>query len=107
MRSDRERLLDIQEAIERIRRYTISGREQFDQDELVQNWVMRHLSIIGEAASRLSEEARAAAPEVPWRNIIGMRHVLVHGYFQIDLDAVWSVVRHDLHGWPLQRSNTP
>ena len=50
MRDDRERLLDIQEAVERIERYTARGREAFEQDELIQTWVLYHLQIIGEAA---------------------------------------------------------
>jgi len=55
MRSDRERLLDILEAIERIKKYTASGRVAFDEDELVQTWVIHHLKIMGEATRGLSE----------------------------------------------------
>lgn len=96
MRNDHDRLFDILEAIERIYGHTAGGREGFEADELVQTWVVHHLQIIGEAASRLSDDATAAAPEVPWRAIVGMRNILVHGYFHIDLDAVWTVVEHDL-----------
>jgi uncharacterized protein with HEPN domain len=88
MRRDEDRLLDILEAIERIRRHTTGGREVFEADELVQTWVVHHLQIVGEAASRLSEEATDATPEVPWRAIIGMRNILVQGYFHVDLEAV-------------------
>lgn len=49
MRDDRERLLDIVEAIERIEKYTVRGRTAFDEDELIQTWVLHHLQIIGEA----------------------------------------------------------
>lgn len=87
---------DILEAIERVERHTAAGRAAFDADELIQVWVVRHLQIIGEAASRLSEDARSRQPDIPWRKIIGMRHVLVHGYFEVDLDLVWSVVEHEL-----------
>lgn len=96
MRSDHDRLFDILEAIERIHRHTAGGRENFETDELIQTWVVHHLQIIGEAASRLSDDATAATPEVPWRAIVGMRNILVHGYFHIDLDAVWTVVERDL-----------
>ncbi|MGH3799958.1 MAG: HepT-like ribonuclease domain-containing protein [Pseudonocardiaceae bacterium] len=58
--------------------------------------MVRHLQIIGEAASRLSDDARSRRPDIPWRKIIGLRHVLVHGYFDVDLDLVWSVVEHEL-----------
>jgi uncharacterized protein with HEPN domain len=96
MRDDRERLLDMLEAIERIDRYAVRGRAAFDRDELIQSWVIQQLQILGEAAARVNSGLRAAHPEVPWRQIIGMRNVLTHGYFEIDLDIVWSVVEHDL-----------
>jgi uncharacterized protein with HEPN domain len=96
MRDDRERLLDILEAIERIDRYAVRGREAFERDELIQNWITHQLQIIGEAAARITTDLRENHPEVPWRQIIGMRNVLTHGYFDIDLDIVWSVVERDL-----------
>jgi uncharacterized protein with HEPN domain len=102
VRSDPDRVQDILEAIDRIRRYSARGREAFDHDELIQVWVVRHLQVIGEAASKLSQIARDQQPDVPWRKIIGMRHVLVHGYFEVDLDLVWTVVEHDLA--PLRRA---
>ena len=96
MRSDPDRVRDILEAIERIERHAGRGRAAFDSDELLQVWMVRHLQIIGEAASRLSQNARDQHPAVPWREIIGMRHILVHGYFEVDLDLVWSVVDREL-----------
>ena len=59
-------------------------------------WVVRHLQIIGEAASRVSTETQNRFPQIPWGKMIGMRHVLVHGYFEIDLDIVWTVLENDL-----------
>ncbi|MGH3936594.1 MAG: HepT-like ribonuclease domain-containing protein [Pseudonocardiaceae bacterium] len=88
MRSDLDRVQDILEAIERVERHTDGGRAAFDTDELIQVWVVRHLQIIGEAASRLSDDARSRQPDIPWRKIIDMRHVLVHGYLDVDLDLV-------------------
>jgi uncharacterized protein with HEPN domain len=96
MRSDRERFVDILEAIEKIERYIPRGRQVFELDELLQVWVVRHLQIIGEAASRVSTETQNRFSEIPWGKMIGMRHVLVHGYFEIDLDIVWSVLENDL-----------
>jgi len=96
MRDDRERLLDIQDAVARIERYAARGRAAFDGDELIQAWIVRHLQIIGEASRGLTAPFRHSHPEVPWTNIIGMRNILVHGYFEIDLDVVWSVVENDL-----------
>lgn len=96
MRSDRERLLDILEAIDKIEQRSSSNIDDFAEDEMQQVWVIHHLQIIGEAASKLSEGLRSAHPGVPWDNMIGMRHVLVHGYFHIDLDVVWAVIEKDL-----------
>ncbi len=96
MRDPEERLRDILEAIAAIERYQDRDRASFEQDELLQNWFLRHLQIIGEAARALPEGARALAPEIPWRSIIGMRSVLVHGYFEIDTDLVWDTVTRDI-----------
>ena len=96
MRDDRERLLDIQEAIQRIEKYAAQGRKSFEHDELVQNWIVRHLKIIGEAARALPASFKDQYPEVPWSKIMGMRNVLVHDYFGIDIEVVWAVVEHDL-----------
>ncbi|MDB5038133.1 MAG: Nucleotidyltransferase [Bacteriovoracaceae bacterium] len=96
MSSDRERIEHIAEAILQIRKYSNRGREAFKSDELIQNWMVRHLQVIGEAASKLSIEIKTKHTEVPWREIIGMRHVLVHDYFEIDVERVWKVIEHDL-----------
>lgn len=96
MRDDRERLLDIQEAIQRIEKYTSSDREVFEGDELVQTWVVHHLQIIGEAARHISSSLKLRHAQVPWSQITGMRNILVHNYFGIDVEVVWLVVERDL-----------
>ena len=96
MRSDHERLLDIQEAIKNIVKYAIRGKDAFDSDELIQSWIVRNLQIIGEASSRLSNDFRNAHTEVEWSKIIGMRNVLVHDYFGIDKTIVWAAVENEL-----------
>lgn len=96
MRDDRARLLDIQEAIAGIEKYTDAGRESFDSDELIQSWVLRHIQNIGEAARGLSADFRTQHPELPWSQMIGTRNILVHRYFGIDLDAVWKAIVNDL-----------
>lgn len=102
MRDDRERLLDILEAIERIQRYADKSVEGFERNELIQNWVVSHIQIVGEAAARLSPKLRAEHPEVSWEKIVGMRNVLVHHYFQIDLDVVKEVLSKDLPALKIQ-----
>jgi uncharacterized protein with HEPN domain len=96
MRDPKERLRDILEAIAAIDRYRDRDRGTFEQDEMLQVWFLRHLQIIGEAARRLPEEIRNLAPDIPWHKIIGMRNILVHGYFAIDLDVVWNAVQRDV-----------
>ena len=96
MRSDRERLFDILEAVERIEEQATRGRAAFADDELVQTAVVRWVEIIGEATRGLTDELRRAHPQVPWRQMVAMRNVLIHGYFDIDVDLVWSVAQNDL-----------
>ncbi len=96
MRDDRERLLDILEAIERIEKYTGRGREAFEQDELIQTWILHHLQIIGEAVRALSTELTQKHREIAWSKIVGMRNILVHNYFSIDAAIVWAVIENDL-----------
>jgi uncharacterized protein with HEPN domain len=96
LRDTSERLRDIQEAITRIAKYTNQGRDAFDQDELVQTWVVHYLGIIGEAARAIPRDFKEHHPEIPWGQISGMRNILVHIYFGVDADIVWEVVEHDL-----------
>ena len=96
MRDDRERLLDIKEAIENIKKYSAKGRCTFEKEELVQNWIIHHLQIIGEAAAKISDDFQEQHPDIPWLKIIGMRNILVHDYFRIDINAVWAVVENDI-----------
>ena len=96
MRDDRERLLDILEAIERIQKYTTAGRTALEKDELIQTWVVYHLQVLGEAARSLSAEMKDKHTDIPWSQIVGMRNILTHRYFGIDVDIVWSAVKRDL-----------
>jgi uncharacterized protein with HEPN domain len=54
------------------------------------------LEIIGEASKSISDETREQHPEIPWRAIAGTRDRLIHAYFSVDLDIVWSIIRNDL-----------
>jgi len=96
VRDDRARLGDILEAIERIEKYTGTGRDALYGDELVQTWVVHHLMIIGEACRALSAEFRATHSEDAWALAGGLRNVIVHEYFGIDLEIVWGVIERDL-----------
>jgi uncharacterized protein with HEPN domain len=63
---------------------------------LIQAWVVQHLTIIGEACRALPLDFQGRYVNVPWTDIIAMRNILVHHYFGIDVDAIWSVVEKDL-----------
>jgi len=96
MKDDRERLFDMIEAIDLIEKYAVQGEEAFANDELIRNWMVRHLQILGEAAARISGDFQNRYSEIPWSKIIGMRNILVHDYFAIDIEVVWSVVEKEL-----------
>ncbi len=96
MRAPEERLKDILEAITNIERYTVRGQEAFEQDELIQTWVLYHFQLIGEAAARLGRIFHEAHPEIPWSRIVAMRNLLIHEYFAIDRQEVWKTVENDL-----------
>jgi len=68
----------------------------FLESRLHQAAVIRSLEIIGEAASKVSPDVKAALPQLPWREIIGMRNRLIHGYADVEIDHVWAVLKTDL-----------
>lgn len=103
---DETRLRHLIEAAEDALRFCRDmTREQFETDNRTQRAVVQCLTVIGEAANTLSEDARSRIGEVPWDNIIGMRHRLTHEYFVINLDIVWATVQEDLS--PLIESVKP
>jgi uncharacterized protein with HEPN domain len=89
-------LKHIREAIVKIEKYTEGGRKTFSEDTMIQDSVIRNLEIIGEAARNLPVDLRKSYPKVPWRSMMGMRNVLIHEYFGVDLDIVWKVVAQRL-----------
>lgn len=93
---DRLFLSHILQAIGAIESFTKEGREYFLSDLKTQSAVIRQLEIIGEAAKNLSNELTARHTDVPWRLIAGARDRLIHGYFKVDLEAVWTMVEKDL-----------
>ena len=96
MRSDAERLADILDAAAKIAPKVADGRAGFDKDEYVQLALVHLVQIIGEAAARLSNDVIAAQPEIPWRQVVGMRNRVVHGYFDVDPETLWVAVSVDV-----------
>jgi len=96
-RSQKVLFEDILEAIERIEEYTERmDIEDFSESSLHQDAVVRNLAIIGEAVKIISLETKEKYSTIDWRKIAGLRDVLIHAYFGIDVDIVWDVVKHKL-----------
>ena len=96
MRQLRNRLEDILEAVGQIETEKTKGKSAFDNSRLVQVWMVHHLMIIGEAVRAIDPVVRAKYPSVPWRQIAGMRDILIHDYFRINQEIVWETVEKHL-----------
>ncbi len=94
---DPGRLEHILLAIRRIEAFVAGkSKEDIQEDSILYFAIVKNIEIIGEAAYMLTPEFKETHPDTPWRIIIGMRHFLVHGYFEVDADEVWNVVVKDL-----------
>lgn len=82
--------------IERIVTYVAGGRQAFDHDQMIQDAVLRCLSVIGEAAGALSQSVYTRIPSLPPHLPRGQRNLLVHEYWRVDPDIVWATVQRDL-----------
>jgi uncharacterized protein with HEPN domain len=72
------------------------SRSDLEDDRMLALSIVKSVEIIGEAASKISNETRGKYPEIPWSAIVGMRNRLIHVYFEIDLDRVWDTISDDL-----------
>lgn len=91
--SNRARLLHVRDAIVQILAYL---EEDPERGNRTRDAVIRQLGIIGEACNHVSPEIKSQYTEIPWRDIIGMRHHLTHGYFQVAIKDVWDTVDNDI-----------
>ena len=90
-------LQDILESIGRIEEYTEGyDFETFTKDRKTVDAVLRNLEIIGEAAKHIPESIRMQHPEIPWKRVIGLRNVVIHHYFGVDLSIIWVIVKKQL-----------
>ena len=92
-RTDNQRLQDILEAIKAIQRHATNDHALFQRDETLRWFFRSQVQIVGEAVFKLSDAVRDAHPEVPWRSIVGMRHILVHDYFDVEWEILWEVLQ--------------
>ena len=72
------------------------SRTDLDDDRKLSLAIIKSIEIIGEAASKVSEARKAENDNIPWRDIIGMRNRLSHGYFDVNLDIVWETLQTDI-----------
>jgi len=97
MTEDRVYLEYILQCIDKIEAYSRGGKEDFLNNSMVQDAILRRLQTLAESTQRLSVEVKANIPEIDWRNISGFRNILVHNYLGgIDLDTVWEVLTNYL-----------
>jgi len=90
-------LQDIWESILAIEEYTQNiAEDDFYSNRQLQDAIVRRLEIIGEAVKNVDDDFRDKYPQIPWKEIAGMRDVVAHEYFGVKLDRVWDVVREDL-----------
>jgi uncharacterized protein with HEPN domain len=90
-------LEDILEAIRKVRAYAAGmDRGQFEADEKTVDAVVRNLEIIGEAVKQIPEDVRQTHPQIPWRKISGLRDLLIHQYFGVNLEIVWDIIQTKL-----------
>lgn len=94
---DSIRILHMIEAAETAQRF-IAGRrrDDFDSDQMLLFALVRAIEIIGEAASKVSAETRAATPAIPWVAIVAMRNRLIHTYFDIDRNILWKTITGEI-----------
>ncbi|MDO8649211.1 MAG: DUF86 domain-containing protein [Candidatus Peregrinibacteria bacterium] len=95
-RDPRVYLEDILSAIARLEKYAVDGRDAFFTNFLVQDAIIRQVSILGEASGKLPKKLIEHYPEIPWKDIISMRNIIIHDYSEIDLPTVWDSVEQDL-----------
>lgn len=90
-------LKDILKAIRKIERYVKDiSFDDFAEDELIQDAVVRNLEIIGEAVKNIPKDIKNMKSEVEWKKIAGLRDILIHAYFGIDTDIVWDVIKNKI-----------
>jgi uncharacterized protein with HEPN domain len=98
-RKDQDSLNDIREAMQRIATYTKGmSYKRFMKDIKTQDAVVRNLEVIGEATKNLSSPLRKAYPQIPWKDLAGVRDKMIHHYFGISYEIVWKIAREELPG---------
>jgi uncharacterized protein with HEPN domain len=94
--NEARRLRDVLQAIARIRSFTPDTLGELEADERSQDAIVYRFLVIGEAVDSMSRELRDAHPDIPWGDIAGMRHIIVHDYDRVSLNIVWAAIHEHL-----------
>ncbi|MCR4307422.1 MAG: DUF86 domain-containing protein [Candidatus Berkelbacteria bacterium] len=90
-------IYEISQAIIQVELYLAQANiEEFMQDRKLKDAVIYRLTVIGEASAQITKDYISEHPNIPWKDIVGMRHKLIHDYSEVDLDVVWKVAKEDL-----------
>lgn len=90
-------LEDIIESIERIQEYVKNkSKKAFENNFKLQDAVVRRFEIIGEAIKSIPQSVKNKYPKIPWKKVAGMRDVLIHEYFEVNLERVWKTIKEDM-----------
>ena len=97
MKDDSAYIEHILKCISKITEYTKNiDRNSFDKEEMVQDAVIRNIEITGEATKKISDHLKRNYPEIPWKEMAGMRDKLIHDYMGVDIDVVWKTIEADI-----------
>lgn len=94
--TDQERIEDILEFASTVSAIVAEGKTSFEGSKVSQLAIERLIISIGEACSKMSAEFHESHPDIPWRNIIGMRNLLIHAYHRIEITQVWKAATLDV-----------
>ncbi|MDI3548709.1 MAG: hypothetical protein PWR10_2361 [Halanaerobiales bacterium] len=97
MRKQKLYFEDIINAMDKIEKYIKNlDKDSFTDNEMVVDAVLRNLEIIGEAAGNISDDIKNKYSNIPWRRMIGLRNIVIHDYFGVDLNIIWEIIKVNL-----------
>ena len=79
-----------------------TSKEEFSKDQMLQDATIRRIEVIGEAAKNIPKNVKEKYSDIEWKKIIGTRDIIIHAYFEVDLDIVWNVIKKDI---PILKEN--